>query len=402
MKKLMAILAITLLATFSVQGVTVEWHGLFYDYAFMWQNADFNSSVADGDMHYYIHGDLNATADFGNGVTALVRIGDWGNYGMHPILGSGVAGMGAHIMHAYVSAQNLFDTPVGFTVGIIPMAYGDIAFDGGEDGFTGVKINVNTDMMGIDLFTYRAIENGGMGYMLMGTAGTPPPDQDLSGVWATVKLMEGNVEVNGFGFLRSEGDDKPMWVGVRSAGSPMKGLSYTGDFAMMMGNNGAATPVDYKGMYYSARLNYTFTPVTVGGGYYYFSGDDPATAENEDYGSPTYGPYPNDFYKGWVGFGPAYTLWSPYGFNLVTPNLNVINGHIGYDAAAFSIRADYFMYKTVQGTPNAMGNEIALYASLNLNKEFSIGATGGYWMPGDYFTGTDPMMAGYLFVAKGF
>jgi len=403
MRKLLPVLILALLLTFSLNAVDVEWHGLFYDYAFMWQNADFNSDVADGDMHYYMHADLNALADFGEGVTAFIRIGDAGNFGKHPITGAGLWGGSGHIFHAYVSAQNLFETPIGFTAGIIPVCYGDIAFDGGEDGFAGVKFNVTTDMFALDLFSFRAIENGGMTYMMMGAYDSIPADQDLHGAWATIKLMEGKVDLNGFGFMRTEGDDKPMWVGARSAGSPMEGLTYVGDFAMMMGSD--AADVDYAGMYYSARMGYTFEPVTVGGGYYYFGGDDPATAENEGYGSPTFGPYPNDFYKGWPGFGTAYTLWTPYGFNLVSPNLTVINANLAYNAGAFGVRGDFYMYSVPEvpaGVESDMGMEIDVTTSFNLNDQLSIGATGGYWMPGEAFAGEDAMMAGYLYLAKGF
>ncbi|MCK4420492.1 hypothetical protein KAW48_01745 [candidate division WOR-3 bacterium] len=399
MKKLLPVLILALLVTFSLNAVDVEWHGLFYDYAFMWMNADFDSDVEDSDMHYYIHADINAKADFGEGVTGFIKIGDWGNFGRHPITGSGLAGMNVHIMHAYVSAQKLFGTPLGLTIGIIPVLYGDIAFDGGEDGFTGLKFNVNTEQFTLDLFTYRAVENGGMGYMFNGAYDSIPADLDLTGAWATLKLMEGKVELNGFGFYRTEGEDKPMWGGVRSAGSPMEGLCYVGDFVMMFGSD--AADVDYKGMYYSARGTYTMDPVSFGGGYYYFSGEN-AEEGNQAYQSPTWGPYVNGFYKGWPGFGPAYTLRSPYGFNLVTPDLSVINGHLGYKAEAFGIRADFFMYSKVEGDPTAMGNEIALHTTFALNDQFSIGATGGYWMPGDAFTGEDAMMAGYLYLAKGF
>ncbi|TET99675.1 MAG: hypothetical protein E3J23_04470, partial [Candidatus Stahlbacteria bacterium] len=340
MKKLLFVMVLALLVSFPLHAVEVTWGGLFYNYAFWWMNADFDSNVpaegTDGDMHYYMHADINATADFGDGVTAFVKLGDWGNYGKHPITGVGplgTLGMAVHIMAAYISAQNLFDSPIGITAGIIPVTYDDIANDGGEDGFTGIKLNVATDMLDIDLFSYRCVERGGMGYMMMGTMLTPPPDIDLHGVWATVKLPDVNIEINGFGFLRPEGDDKPMWVGVRSTGSPIEGLSYVGDFAMMMGSDETTDPaVDYSGMYFSARASYVFDPVTFGGGYYSFSGDDATTAENEDYQAPTLGTYANGYYKGWPGFGTAYTLWSPYGFNLVLPgiNLNVINGNIGF------------------------------------------------------------------------
>ncbi len=405
MKKLMLFMVLALLVSFSLHAVEVTWGGLFYNYAFWWMNADFDSDTSDGDMHYYMHADINATADFGDGVTAFVKLGDWGDFGLHPITGQGITGMGVHIMAAYISAQNLLESPIGITAGIIPVAYDDIANDGAEDGFTGVKLNVTTDMFNLDLFSFRAIENGGMGYMMMGMAGTPPPDQDLHGAWATIKIPDVNVEINGFGFLRKQGDDSPMWVGARSTGSPVEGLSYVADFSMMMGSD--ENDVDYKGMYFSARANYMFEPVTFGGGYYSFSGDDGTTAEDEDYQAPTYGTYANSYYKAWPGFGPAYTLWSPYGFNLVIPgiNLNVINGNVGFKGDFFSLRGDFYMYSAnwvSDGMDDAMGMEIAVLAVVALSEQFHIGATGGYWIPGDYFAGEDAMMGGYFYIAKGF
>lgn len=400
MKKLLFVMVLALLVSFPLHAVDVDWGGLFYHYTFWWQNADFNSDVDDGDMHYYMHADVHATADFGDGVTAFVQIGDWGNFGRHAIYGIGPHGLGAHLMAAYVSAQNLFESPIGFTAGIIPVLYGDIAFDGGENGFTGLKFNVVTDMFALDLFSFREIEYGGMTYMMYGMAGDPGPDQDLHGAWATIMLPDANIEINGFGFYGKMGDDTPMWVGARSTGTPIEGLSYVADFAMMMGSD--AADVDYSGMYYSARAKYTFVPVTFGGGYYYFSGDDVATTEYEGYFSPTGGPYANDFYKGWPGFGPAYTLWSPYGFNLVEPNLTVINAFVAYSAEMFNIRGDWFMYSLAEGDPTDMGMEIAVHAWLNLSEQFGFGATGGYWMPGDAFAFEDAMMAGYFYIYKPF
>jgi hypothetical protein len=428
MKKLMLFMVLALLLSFPLQGgVEVDWGGLFYHYTFWWQNADFDSDVDDGDMHYYMHADIHATAHFGEDVMAHVKIGDWGNFGRHPIAGIGPLGVGTHIMHAYVSVGNLFNSgaPVTFIGGIFPVLYGDIAFDGGEDGFTGLKLNIATDMFHLDIFTLRGIESGGMMYMMDGMAGTPPPDQNVHGAWATIMIPDVDVEINGFGFMRTTGDDKPMWVGARSTGAPVEGLNYVADFAMMMGSNTMVdvTEYDYSGMYYSARASYTLEPVSFGGGYYYFGADDPTTTDNfEGYTVPTGGyfggdattgvivvgsPYPNDFYKGWPGFGPAFTLRSPYGFNLVSPNLNVINGNVGYHSDVFAIRGDFFMYKLVEPLvadgPTDWGMEIAVMAHIPLNEMFMINATGGYLMPGDVFgDDADAMMAGYLWLAKGF
>ncbi len=84
---------------------------------------------------------------------------------------------------------------------------------------------------------------------------------------------------------------------------------------------------------------------------------------------------------------------------------NVINGNIGYNRGKFDIRADFFNYarnKVASGCEDAMGNEIALMLKYHYKDTITFGATGGYWTPGKYFTGEDPMLGGYLWTAIGF
>ena len=405
----------------------VKCGGLFYVYDFGWMNADFDSDTADGDQHYYLHGDVYAHADFGHGISAKVKLGDLGSFGKHSITGQGDDGMGVHIMEAYIAGHNLFETPIGFKVGKLPLLYGDgmVAFDGGEDGFMGKKLFYETPMFDMDLFWYRLVEGGGTSYI--GSWMTHIPDDlDLLGAYGTIKLMEGNVWLSPYFFYRTqtwagEGDttysDNPMWFGARGEGSPAEGLHLKGEFTMMGGEN-EVWEENYKGMAFMGELNYSLdamgVPVSFGGAYVSFSGDDTSTVEDcECYESATNGPYTFGFYKGWPGFGPAHTLLTGYGFACCAAwepmmrNLNVINGHLQYASGPFSIRGDFFMYSRNQAewgnAETALGNEIGVHMTYNYMDMLTVGAAGGYFMPGEYFGDeADAMMGGYVYLAKGF
>jgi len=218
----------------------VKLGGLFYVYSFMWKNADFNGDTDDGDQHFYLHGDLHGTADFGKGISAKVKIGDWGTFGRHSIFGTGPDGLavpswyygwdevGVHIMEAYLMASNLWDSPFGLQVGKQHVLYGDgmVAFDGGEDGFMGGKLFYNHEMFDMDLFWYRLIEGGGTSYIGSGMTNIPD-DLDLFGAYGTLKLMEGGIHLSPYWFWRTESwkyapeakdtvySDNPMWLGGR-------------------------------------------------------------------------------------------------------------------------------------------------------------------------------------------
>jgi len=387
----------------------IEHHGLFYIYSFSWKNADFNKDTDDGDQHYYLHGDFSVDADFGAGVSSKVTFGAWGTYGKHAITGGGPES-GVALREVYLNIDKLFDTPLSFSIGKQHICYGDQVFDGGEDGFMGAKLSYGSDKFGLDLFSYRLEEGGGTDWIGTNIGTEVPDDWNLHGLWATAKLMDSKVTVSPYGFYRVKGDDKPMWLGLRSDGSPINGLNYAAEFTTMMGED--AAKVDYKGMHYMGRLGYTLPamPLTVGAAYVSLSGDDPDTGEKELYESPTWGPYTFGFYKDWPGFGPAHLLRTAYGFSLLAPwsdmvaNLNVINGNVGYNFGKVNVRVDLFNYEKNQATASSkMGNEIALMLKYNYNDTITFGATGGYWTPGKYFgDDLDPMLGGYLWTAIGF
>ena len=98
--------------------------------------------------------------------------------------------------------------------------------------------------------------------------------------------------------------------------------------------------------------------------------------------------------------------WDP-----VMVNLNVINGHLGFNTGPLSLRGDFFMYarnKVGENEESALGNEIALLASYNYRDALTVGFTVGYWMPGKVQKATvgddnaSAMLGGSIFFAKGF
>ncbi|HID92518.1 MAG TPA: hypothetical protein EYP60_00345 [bacterium (Candidatus Stahlbacteria)] len=434
MRKIMLVLGVGLLlmsVSFSMEP-KVEYHGLFYIYNFMWYNADFQSSTKDGDQHYYIHGDFTVDVDFGDGISTHAAFGGWGCFGMHAITGAGpmyggTPGEKVALRELYITVANLFNKPLSFRIGKEHVLYGDQVFDGGEDGFMGVKFSYNTDAIDIDLFSYRLEEGGGTA-LIGAMRDSVPSDWNLYGLWSTFKLGEKST-LSAYGFCRKLGayheletwyypqgtKDSPKWLGLRHEASPIEGLDYVVEFSKMMGNQEGASTINYTGMHYMARLSYTptGTPFTFGGAYVSFAGDDTATADDELYESPTWGPYTFGFYKAWPGFGPAHLLRTGFGFSLLAPweamvtNLNVINFNAQYKKGPLTLRADVFNYSRnmpeAGNAETAMGKEVALLATYSYKGNLDVGATIGYWIPGKYFgTGLSPMLGGYFFTAKSF
>ena len=76
-----AVLGLLVTAPLRAEGPQVKFGGLFYAYNFFWQNADLDDATNDGDFYWYLHGDIRAMADFGNGVCGVVKVGAWGPMG---------------------------------------------------------------------------------------------------------------------------------------------------------------------------------------------------------------------------------------------------------------------------------------------------------------------------------
>jgi len=432
MKKMMAVVLVLGLAALLQAQPEVEWGGLFYSYTFFWQNADFNKNIADADNYTYMHGDVHALADFGEGVSAFVKVGAWGEYGMHPVWGTDIDGNmdpRVGLLEAYLKIDNLFDYPISIKVGKQNVLYGDgaVMFDGGEDGFLGTKVNLAFDPISWDFFYYRLAESGGIELVATG-ADSIPGDLNLMGTYLTLGLMEGKMNLQGYFFMRmqnnNEAEDKPMWFGARTEGAPIEGLNFKAEVTMMGGKKDytdeAVTDMNYKGMHAMVGLDYApaSLPVSFGGAYVMFSGDDdPNDADNKLYVAATDAPYAFGFYKSWPGFGPAHTMATPFAFACVADwdpymvNLNVINGHLGFNTGPLSLRGDFFMYarnKVGENEESALGNEIALLASYNYRDALTVGFTVGYWMPGKVQKATvgddnaSAMLGGSIFFAKGF
>ncbi len=430
-------------------------NGTFYIYSFFWQNGDFNSDMTDyGDQYFYMHADVGIHVDFGAGVSSQVTLGGWGTFGKHPLTGEGnqggTPGQEVAIREAYIDFAELFDSPLSIRAGKMHVLYPGQVYDGGEDGVMGAKIYGRTDIIDYDISWYRLVENGGC--WCARTDNDPVEDDlDLFGAYFTAKFLEGFIKLSPYGFWRTtsyfsldtvividtlgdttvtintyENKDDPMWLGGRLDFGPIAGLSINGEFAMMMGQSEVVdvATTDYKGMHYMGKISYApaMLPIALGGGYYVFTGDDEGTAENEFYETPIWGPYTNDFYKWWVGFGPAHLQKTFGAFNLIAPpsssvfdfyatNLVVINGNIGFQQGPFMLRGDFYKYDrnwVPDGTNKDMGMEFALLTTYTYKKTITVGATGGYWLPGDWqvdYYGAeydDAMLGGYLFTYISF
>lgn len=405
--------------------------GTFYIYSFFWQNGDFNSDMDDyGDQFFYMHADVGIHADFGAGISSQVTLGGWGTFGKHPITGEGdqggTPGENVALREAYLDFARLFDSPISFRAGKMHVNYNGVAFDGGEDGAMGAKFYGVTDVVDYDLAWYRLVENGGCRCI---AADLPGDDLDLFAAYFTAKFMESAIRLSPYWFWRTQSmfvydtlelpnevKDDPMWLGGRLDVGPIAGLSLNGEFTMMMGGYEVVdvATTDYAGMHYMGKLSYAppTLPISLGGGYYVFTGDDGDTGENELYESPIWGPYTNDFYKWWPGFGPAHLHKTAFGFNLLAPfdaystNLAVINANLGYMKGPLVVRGDFFKYSrnwVATDISKDMGMEFALLTTYTYRKTITLGGTVGYWMPGDWQTDVfgaeydDAMIGGYLF-----
>ena len=430
MKKLALISMVILLGSSGLllAEAKVTWGGLFYTYGFFWNNADFNKDTKDGDMYYYVHGDIGATAEL-DGITVVGKVVDWGTFGRHPILYTGQEGVaggsglgGAHFMELYLTINKIFDSPVSLSIGKKHVCYGYEFFDGGEDGVMGVVANISTETFNGDIFAYRLEENGGLGYVGSYTS-VVPPDMELLGFYGTLNLMDGKVGISPYVFVRRKMatdttlGDKPMWFGVHSEGSPATGVDYVVEFTMMGGKNEIAD-ISYGGMHYMAKVGYSTGPFSFGVAYAAFSGDDTATTDKyELYTAPLDGPYTYGFYKWWPGFGPAHTMFTPYSFACVADwdwwmtNENVLDVYVGYASGPISVRFDFFGYgfdKEADGIEKTglltRGQEVAAFVYYNYNDIVDLGFTAGMFMPNKDYFGDEATNAlgGYFFVFKSF
>jgi hypothetical protein len=409
--------------------------GTFYIYSFFWQNGDFNTDMDDyGDQFYYMHADVGIRADFGGGIASQVTLGGWGTFGKHPITGEGdqggTPGENVALREAYLDFAKIFDSPLSFRIGKMHVNYNGVAFDGGEDGVMGAKFYGSTDVVDYDIAAYRLIENGGCHCI---AADLPGDDLDLFAAYFTAKFMENAIRLSPYWFWRTQSmfaydtlelplevKDDPMWLGGRLDVGPIAGLSLNGEFTMMMGQYDIVdvATTDYAGMHYMGKLSYAppTLPISLGGGYYVFTGDDDE-ADNKLYESPIWGPYTNDFYKWWPGFGPAHLHKTAFGFNLLAPfdyystNLAVINANLGFQQGPFMLRGDFFKYSrnwVAADISKDMGMEFALLTTYTYRKTITLGGTAGYWMPGDWQTDVfgadydDAMIGGYLFAYISF
>lgn len=412
-KTILAIILGALLTVGAVTAADVSVGGRVCYWNFMWKNANFDSEDDTLDFDNYnafiVWADIKA--EFEHGITACLRPGSFGHFGNPQISTSESGDPTPSWFHVYLNVDEIFDSPFSVTIGKHPVLYGDgmVAWDGGAEGKTGVKVSINTDIFDADIFTYRLMEGGGF----IHPPATYDKDINLMGAYLTAHLMGGYTDISAFFFNRAYYDNKPIWVGVRTTGYFIPYLGHKLEFVKMMGSNG--DDFDYNGMAYIAQLKYTIPSINLlfGGAYVSFSGDTIYGGEDE-YHNALMGPYVfDDHFNSYFGFGPAYNQLLTYNLCVDPSNLNVINGHILYFGGPLVIRADYFMYsfnKLPGGADKAIGNEIVLTLIYNYMETLAFGFCGGYFMPGDginninpYLTyGKDAGMACQIFTSLGF
>jgi hypothetical protein len=416
MMKKVSVLLFLVFAASTLGAVEVTPGGSLLFWNFWYNNADFNNDTEDGDNWYFLFGNVTVEAKWDEHLTFFVNPSALGVSGMHPCLNCGAMSPSVTLHQMYMDLNNIFDTPLSLRAGKWRMMYDDafVVWDGGAEGVTGAKANICTDMLDLDILAIRVAEYGGPGFISAGPQPDTlevqvPPDQNLYGAHATLKFLEDMLEVNGYFYDLMWGDDSPMWFGGRFAGD-ISGLEPKAEFVMMMGDNGADPAIDYKGMAYTGQLTYglPMAPVKIGGGYVYFSGDDPTTdTENEAYSNVLQSVY---MYQGaaatgFLGFGPAHLILTG-GFCPNPNNMSVINGNLQFNPGDLTVRADFFMYKMNEvpdGVDDAMGNEVSVVLKYNYRDLITLGASAGYFMPGDYYgADLDPMMGGIFFFNKSF
>jgi hypothetical protein len=391
----------------ALRAVEVTPGGSLLFWNFWWQNTDFNADTEDGDNFYFLFGNATLEAKFDENVTIFINPSAIGVFGFQPCLACGAESPTVTLHQLYMDIGNIFDTPISLRIGKARIGYDDlwVLWDGGAEGVTGIKFNVATDMLDWDFFAYRLSEEGGWSYVFYDTL--VPADQDLYGTHATVMLLDGMVDVNGYFYNVKWSPDNKMYFGGRFAGD-VAGFKPKAEFVMLTGSMN--DDVDYSGMAYAGQLKYSLPmyPVTVGGGYSYFSGDDPDTDDKiESFHNvlTSVSLYDGAAGTGFLGWSPAH-MFLTGGFVTDPHNLSVINGHVVFEPDPVTIRVDYNMFSLVEAPEDVekgLGTEISGVLKLNYRDVVTIGTSVGYYMPGDFYgEDLDATLGGVIFFNKFF
>ncbi len=430
MKKKIFYLSLVLLIVFSflslqAEETKIKGGVLFYDYNFFWKNTDFNSKTNDSDAYSYMHLDFHVSADFGNGVSFFASLGTWGQFGQHPVWGI-PADPRATMLEGYLNFDKLIG-PFSLRIGKSRFLYGDgiVAFDGGEDGTLGATLYSNSKTLDIDIFYRKPYQGGGIAEVYFPGTQTSISEREeiedtihILGVYPTVKVSEGKIKLSPYVFYRMTGANKPMWLGVRTELSLINKVPVKFEYVKLTGDVGDGTSYDayamLSGIQYTAGNGFF-----IGGNYYSFSGDDDKTEDSELYVAIIDSPFANGFYHWWPGLGPAHLMTTGYGFSCIASwnptmtNLNVFDIYGGYATKDYSLRITYWNYsrnKLLTGQENkAMGSEISFFGTYNMKGGVTIGASVGYWTPGDYFKkdlalgdNASGALGGFIFIFKSF
>ena len=256
-----------------------------------------------------LHADAQATDDVSVKIT-LQDTAEWGQaeHGTGgPGLTDGTRTNQLDLHESYLNIENLLDQPIDLRVGTQQLAYGDQRLIGAFNwnasarSFDAIKATYKSDAANVDIFTAKIGEN--TTGVLPNSNGGGDADQDLLGVYATVKSIENNTLDLYYLYLRDGSNDAMVAVSNHSPavgtvnatqtlatyGARLKGafqdFDYTAEIAIQSGDiPTSGTDVDLKGTAYAVKVGYklpTAIKAKVGAQYVYASGDDSAT-DNEN------------------------------------------------------------------------------------------------------------------------
>ena len=209
---------------------------------------------------------------------------------------------------SYINITNLLDQPIDLRVGTQELVYGDQrligAFGWNNSGrsFDAIKATYKSDAADVDFITAKIGESTTS--VLPNANGGGDADQDLYGVYATVKSIANNSLDIYFLYLRdgSTGamvattNDTPTGINgsqtLATYGARLKGtfqdFDYTAEVALQSGDiPTSGTDMDLSGTAYAVKVGYklpTAMKTRVGAQYVFASGDDGSNAnENETF-----------------------------------------------------------------------------------------------------------------------
>ena len=272
--------------------------------------------VGDNQGSYLQRVRLTANAQATDDVSVKITLQDSVRWGLAehgtggPGLTDGSRTNTLDLHESYINIENLLDQPIDLRVGTQQLVYGDQrligAFGWNNSGrsFDAIKATYKSDAADVDFFTAKIGES--TTGVLPNDIGFGDADQDLLGIYATVKSIENNSLDLYFLYLRDGSNDAMVATSshapaigqvnatqtLSTYGARLKGtfqdFDYTAEVAIQSGDIPTlTTDVDLSGTAYAVKVGYklpTAMKTRVGAQYVFASGDDGSNAnENETF-----------------------------------------------------------------------------------------------------------------------